>query len=75
MLLSAGSDYRQVTTTLTFEPEDDRICFEVPVLTDQLDEGKEDFVAEITAVPDGIVVFQPGVTTISILDVNGENVR
>ena len=71
-LISAGSDYRPVTTTLTFSPEDERECFQVPILVDQLNEGKEDFIAVITSVPDNVQTTQPNSATISILDINGE---
>lgn len=69
---SAGSDYEQVTLPLLFRPGDEKQCFNIPVLPDELDEGKEDVEARITFVPDGVVVSQPEVATISILDINGE---
>ena len=59
--------------SLTFAPGDERQCFQVPVLVDQLDEGKEDFRAEITTVPDGVIMpNQNRSATISILDSHGK---
>ena len=69
--LSAGSDYQSVVTELTFDPDVEKQCFQVPVLVDQLDEDKEDFIAEINSVPDGITSNQPRSVTISILDSHG----
>ena len=61
-----------MVTTLTFGPNDARLCFGVPILTDELDEGKEDFIVRLTSVPDGVVTGQPEFTTVSILDANGK---
>lgn len=69
----AGIDYTPVTTTLTFNPSDITQCFQVPILLDSLNEGKEDFRAEIISVPDGVSIGQPDETTISIVDSNGES--
>lgn len=69
---SAGSDYTPVATTLTFNPDDETQCFEVLVLMDELNEGKEDFIVNITSVPDGVLTSQPDDAIISILDTNGE---
>ena len=41
-------------------------------MIDQLNEGKEDFVAEITSVPDGVLTTRPDEATISIFDANSE---
>ena len=69
---SAGSDYTPVATTLTFNPDDETQCFEISVLMDELNEGKEDFIVDITSVPDGVLTSQPDNAIISILDANGE---
>ena len=69
---SASSDYTPVATTLTFNPDDETKCFEVSVLMDELNEGKEDFIVDITSVPDRVLTSQPDDAIISILDANGE---
>ena len=58
-------------TELTFDPDVEKQCFQVPVLVDQLDEDEEDFIAEINSVPDGVTSNQPRSVTISILDSHG----
>ena len=66
--VSAGSDYQPVATSLTFAPGDKRQCFQVSVLVDQLDEGKEDFRAELSTTSD-----ISASATISILDSHGKH--
>lgn len=73
--ISAGSDYEQVTTPLIFRPGDGRQCFNIPILPDEIDEGKEDFAVRITFLPGGVVASPHEVTFISILDINGEKVH
>ena len=72
-ITTAGSDFTPVVTTLTFTSEDERQCFQVPILVDQLNEGKEDFIAVITSVPDGVIATQQAI--VSILDTNGETLQ
>ena len=72
-LITAGSDFTPVVTILTFTPEDERQCFQVPIFVDQLNEGKEDFIAAITSVPDGVIATQQAI--VSILDTNGETLQ
>ena len=76
-LCPVGSDYNRVATTLTFGPDDERRCFVVPIVNDQINEGKEDFTAEIitSTLPRGVVVSTPEVTTITILDDDGERIQ
>lgn len=71
---SDGSDYRRVTTTLTFQPNEDQECFDIPILADQLNEGTESFSAEITSVPSRVVISSPERTIISIVDDDGEKI-
>lgn len=73
--ISAGSDYEQVTIPLIFRPGDGKQCFDIPILTDEIDEGKEDFAVRITFVPGGVVASPHEVTIISILDINREKVH
>ena len=61
-------------TELTFDPDVEKQCFQVPVLVDQLDEYK-DFIAEIKSVPDGVTSNQPRSVTISILDSHGTSIE
>lgn len=65
-----------MSTTLTFRPNEDRKCFDIPILNDQLDEGTESFSAEILSVPTGmgVVIGTPGRTIISITDDDGEGI-
>ena len=69
--VSAGSDYQPVATSLTFAPGDERQCFQVSVLVDQLDEGKEDFRAELSTTSD--ISVTNASATISILDSHGKH--
>lgn len=70
----AGSDYKAVSTSLTFTPDDERKCFQIQVTVDQQDEEKEEFMAVITAAPQNILVNnQTRVTIISIRDSRGES--
>ena len=74
-LYIAGSDYQPVSVSLTFAPDDGRQCFQVSVLVDQLDEGKEDFRAVISTTSDNIVAANVTESvTISILDSHGTHV-
>ena len=68
-----GSDYQRVNRTLTFQPNENQMCFEVPILNDELDEGTESFSVEIISVPSsGVVLGDPGRSIISITDNDGE---
>lgn len=58
--------------TLVFNPDQERVCFDIPVLEDQMDEGTEDFMVEITNVSPGVGTGRPRTTVISIIDSNGE---
>ena len=69
---SGGRDYRPVVRRLTFRPDDERQCFELPILTDQLDEEKEDFITVVFSAPENVLIGWPFISTISILDANGE---
>ena len=71
-----GSDYRGVIRTVTFGPNENRECFNVPILNDQLDEGTELFSAEISSVPSDrdVIVATPDSATISILDDDGKEI-
>ena len=64
-----------MTTTLTFNPEDEEQCFQVFVLIDELNEGKEDFIVDITSVPDGVLISRPDDAVVSILDANGKETQ
>ena len=57
---------------MIFSPDDDNQCFRVPILSDELSEGTEELTAAITAISEGVVVSEPGDTTISIIDSNGK---
>ena len=75
MILSTtgGSDYQAVTRTLTFQPNEDQMCFDVTILDDELDEGTESFSAEIISIPSsGVVIGDPESSIISITDDDGE---
>lgn len=69
-----GSDYSQVDTTLTFTPSEDRKCFNITILNDQLREGTESFSVEILSVTSGmgVVIGNVGRANISIMDNDGE---
>ena len=70
---TGGSDYQAVTRTLTFQPNENRMCFNVPIMNDGLDEGTESFSAEIISVPSsGVVIGDPERSIISITDDDGE---
>ena len=68
---TAGSDYSDVSRQLVFNPGQNRACFTVPIMDDQLNEGTERFVADITDVPSGVGIRNPSRTTISIEDDEG----
>ena len=72
--ITGGSDYRRETTTVTFQPNENRRCFEIEILNDQLDEGTESFSADIVSVPtdSGVVIANPNRTMISIIDDDGK---
>ena len=53
---------------LSFQPNEDRACFNVDILDDQISEGQENFTARITSVTTGVTIGNPAVTTISITD-------
>ena len=73
LITTDGSDYQPVTRTLTFQPNQNRMCFNIPILNDQLDEGTESFSVEIISVPSsGVVLGDPERSTISIIDDDGE---
>ena len=75
MILSTtgGSDYQAVTRTLTFQPNENQMCFDVAILDDDLDEGTESFSAEIISIPSsGVVRGDPESSIISITDDDGE---
>ena len=57
---------------MTFNPEDQRQCFQVIVLSDELNEGKEDFIVDITSVPDRVLTTRPDNAVVSILDANSK---
>jgi hypothetical protein len=66
---TGGSDYQAVTRTLTFQPNENRMCFNVSIMNDGLDEGTESFSAEIISVPSsGVVIGDPERSIISITD-------
>lgn len=70
-----GSDYSQVDTNITFRPSEDRKCFNITILNDQLREGTELFAVEILSVTSGMgVVIDEiaGRANISIMDNDGE---
>ena len=69
-----GRDYRREITTVTFEANVTRECFEIEILNDQLDEGTESFSAEIVSVSSDseVVIGTPDQTTISIIDDDGK---
>ena len=62
------------TTTVTFGPNENRRCFEIEILNDQLDEGTESFSADIVSVPldSGVVIGSPDSTIITITDDDGK---
>ena len=72
--ITDGSDYREESTTVTFEPNENRKCFEIEILNDQLDEGTESFSVEIVSVPSdsGTIIASPDTTIISIEDDDGK---
>ena len=73
LITTDGSDYQPVTRTLTFQPNQDQMCFNIPILNDQLDEGTESFSVEIISVPSsGVVLGDPERSIISIMDDDGE---
>ena len=57
---------------LSFQPNEDRACFDVDILDDQITEGQENFTARITSVTTGVTIGNPAVTTISITDDESE---
>ena len=61
-------------TTVTFQPNENRQCFDIEILNDQLDEGTESFSADILSVPSdsGVVITNPDSTIISIIDDDGK---
>ena len=61
-------------TTVTFQPNENRQCFDIEILNDQLDEGTESFSADILSVPSdsGVVITNPDSTIISITDDDGK---
>ena len=72
--VSAGSDYQPVEKELVFAPGDERQCFEVQIMVDQLDEEREEFLVLITSASDRIDINEPtSSSTISILDGHGQS--
>lgn len=62
-----------MTRTLTLQPNEDQLCFDVPILDDELDEGTESFSVEIISIPSsGFVLSDPETLIISITDDDGE---
>ena len=71
LFIAGGRDYIDLhpeLQILSFQPNEDRICFEVSILDDQLREGEENFTARIVSVPTGVVIGNPETTIISITD-------
>ena len=68
-------DYRGVTTTVIFESNKNRTCFDIQIINDQLDEETELFSVEILSVPSdsGVVISTPALATVSIIDDDGKN--
>ena len=52
--------------------DNDRVCLEVPILDDQMNEGTEKFEVLITGTPPGVSVAQPERTVVSIVDDDGK---
>ena len=72
---AAGLDYIDLHPELqlvSFQPNEDRVCFDVTILDDQLSEGRENFSARIISVPTGVDIGNPGTTIISITDNDSE---
>ena len=57
---------------LSFQPNEDRVCFDVVILDDVLSEGVENFTARIISVPTGVDIGNPETTFISITDDDSE---
>ena len=53
---------------LSFEPNENRTCFNINILDDQLSEGVENFYGTIISVPTGVTIGTPDTTVISIMD-------
>ena len=73
--MSADSDYQQTEFTVTFGVDQDKVCLEVPILDDQMDEGTEKFEIIITGTPPGVSAAQPERTVVSIIDDDGKFTR
>ena len=69
--ISAGVDYIDLhpeLQILSFEPNENRTCFNINILDDQLSEGVENFYGTIVSVPTGVTIGTPDTTVISIMD-------
>ena len=72
MLTTAGEidyiDLHPELQVLSFQPNEERVCFDVVIVDDQLSEGEENFTARITFTPTGVDIGSPETTIISISD-------
>ena len=74
-ILAADVDYTTTTFMLTFEPSSDgqRVCGNVPIIDDLLDEPNELFIVRITSVSNpNVMIGMNDETCITIIDDDGK---
>ena len=57
---------------MTFDVDQDRVCLNLSILDDKINEGTEDIEVRITGVPPGVSTGQPQRTIVSIIDDDSE---
>ena len=67
-----GSDYIGTTESITFQPGETLSTVQVMVIDDNVHEGIQSFIAELTTTDRAVDIFEPDATA-EILDEDGEN--
>ena len=58
---------------ISFTPDQYRVCFPVSIINDEVFEpDDENFIAIITTVPEGVVIGEISITTVTIVDDDSE---
>ena len=65
---TAGKDYRKQKTELTFESDTQRLCSEIEIIPDDLQEGDESFMVLLCTVQTHTVSLDPQIASVVITD-------
>ena len=70
LTILAPSDFSLLRSSVTFQPDQSRVCYQQPIVDDDIPEPIEFLNVTIVGNPD-IMIGNPGITQINILDDDG----